>query len=71
MCHTKEEFDCTECGMVLNTDYAVQSHYNREHKMEPLPSRDMCYHWKRETCIDEWVMVAVLVQNIPVEGSGR
>ena len=47
VCHTKHEFYCSECGLVLNTDDPVQSHYNREHKMEPLPSREMCYHWKR------------------------
>ena len=49
----KREFDCNECGMVLNTDNLVQSH-NMEHKIEPLLSREMCYNWKR-------VLVAVLV----------
>ena len=57
-------------SMVLNTDGAVQSH-NRDHKMEPLPSRENCYHWKRGICIDEWMIVVILVKNIPEEGSGR
>ena len=56
--------------MVLNTDGAVQSH-NRDHKMEPLPSRENCYHWKRGTCINEWMIVVILVKTIPEEGSGR
>ena len=50
-------------SMVLNTDGAVQSH-----KMEALPSRE---NWKRGTCIDEWMIVVILVKNIPEEGSGR
>ena len=62
MCHTKPEF---ECGMVFNTDDTVESHYNRKHKMKPLLSREMCYHWKKGACEDDWVMVAVLVKNIP------
>ena len=33
VCHTKHEFNCSECGLVLITDNPVQ--------------RDMCYHWKR------------------------
>ena len=56
-------------SMVLNTDGAVQSH-NRDHKMEPLPSRENCYHWKRVTCIDEWMMKVILVKNISEVGSG-
>ena len=56
--------------MVLNTDGAVQSH-NRNHKMEPLPSRENCYDWKRGTCIYEWMIVVILVKTIPEEGSGR
>ena len=71
VCHEKQEFDCPACGMVLNTADAVQSHYNREHKMEAVLSREMCYHWKRGTCIVEWMIVAVLVKYIPEEGSGR
>ena len=62
MCHTKQEF---ECGMVFNTDDTVESHYNRKHKMKPLLSREICYHWKKGACEDDWVMVAVLVKNIP------
>ena len=46
---------------------AVQSH-NRDHKMEPLPLRQNCYHWKRGTCIDDWMKVVPLVKNIPEEG---
>ena len=71
MCHTKQYFECPQCGMVLNTDGAVQGHYNRDHKMEHLPSRENCYHWKRGTCINEWMIVVILVKNIPEEGSGR
>ena len=67
MFHTKQNFDCPECGIFLNTDDAVQSH-NKEHKIEPLPSQEMCYNWKRGTCIDEWAMLAVLVEKIPEEG---
>ena len=44
VCHEKQEFDCPACGMVLNTADAVQSHYNREHKMEAVLSGEMCYH---------------------------
>ena len=68
--HGKQEFGCPDCGIFFNTDDAVQSHFNRKYKMEPVPSRGMCYQWKWGNFIDETLMVAVLVQNIPEEGSG-
>ena len=71
MSHGKQKFDCPECEIILNTADAVESHYNRKHKMKPLLSREMCYHWKNGAFEDELVMVAVLVKNIPEEGSGR
>ena len=30
LCHTKREFDCPECGMVLNTDNPVQSQHGAQ-----------------------------------------
>ena len=38
MHHGKQEFGCPDCGMVLNTADAVQSHFNRKYKMEPVPN---------------------------------
>ena len=50
MCNWKEEFDCPECGMVLETSVAMKSYYDKEHRMEPVHSREVCYQWRRGNC---------------------
>ena len=52
VCHGKQKIDCPKCEMILNTANAVESHYNKKHKMEPVSSKWMCYNWKRGTFID-------------------
>ena len=50
VCLGKDEFDCPECGMVCATAVAVKKHYDNEHKLEPVKSREVCYHWRRGNC---------------------
>ena len=50
VCKGKEEYDCPECGMVCTTALAVKKHYDNEHKLEQVQSREVCYHWRRGNC---------------------
>ena len=51
VCKGAKEFDCPECGMVCSSPVAMKKHYDNEHKLEPVKSREVCYHWRRGNCI--------------------
>ena len=50
VCQGKQEFDCPECGMISTTAIASKNHYDKEHKMELVQSREVCFHWRNGNC---------------------
>ena len=50
-CHGNKEFDCPDCGMIFSSNNVMKKHQDDEHKMEPVRSREVCYHWRRGNCL--------------------
>ena len=49
-CKEVQEYDCPECGMIFKNSLLMKKHYDKEHKIEPVTSREVCYHWRRGNC---------------------
>ena len=49
-CHAEQRFDCPECGQMYNSAIDVKRHYDAEHKMEAVRSKEVCKHWRRGHC---------------------
>ena len=49
-CHEKQMFDCPECGQMCDSALEVKKHYDAQHKMEPVRSKEVCKHCRKGHC---------------------
>ena len=50
-CHGgTEEHECPVCGEVFQSNNAVKKHEDKEHPMEVVKSKEVCFHWRRGHC---------------------
>ena len=50
-CHQgTEEHECPVCGEVFQSSNAVKKHEDKEHPMEVVKSKEVCFHWRRGHC---------------------
>ena len=51
-CHgNNTEYECPVCGEILNSSGALEDHQDQQHEMEQVRSREVCYHWRRGSCL--------------------
>ena len=51
-CHGNDtEYKCPECGEIFNSSNGLEDHQDQQHEMETVRFREVCFHWRRGSCL--------------------